>query len=208
MAEFPFNRLDPTQRAFVDPVLVWAADVVRVWKEMRSTRRPRSVPRMRTWLCGSAGSGKSTTLKTIVQHVRLLFQRECVDATIELSAYTGIAAFNIGFGAKTACSGFQVFPNAPWRRELTGEALRRLERQWENAVLLIVDEISFIGRALFARMHYRIQQAKRRFFSEAALDPNEYEFGNISLIGRFWATGADWRSEHVRHRDHLPDASK
>ena len=49
-------------------------------------------------------------------------------------------------------------------------------------MLLIVDEISFIGRAFFARMHFRLQQAKRRFFSEAALDPNDYTFGSISII--------------------------
>ena len=49
-------------------------------------------------------------------------------------------------------------------------------------MLLIVDEISFIGRAFFARMHFRLQQAKRRFFSEAALDPHHYTFGDISII--------------------------
>ena len=31
-------------------------------------------------------------------------------------------------------------------------------------------------------MHFRLQQAKRRFFSEAALDPHDYTFGNISII--------------------------
>ena len=36
-------------------------------------------------------------------------------------------------------------------------------------------------------MHFRLQQAKRRLFSEAALDPNDYTFGNISnvLVGDF-----------------------
>ena len=31
-------------------------------------------------------------------------------------------------------------------------------------------------------MHFRLQQAKRRFFSENALDPNKYSFGNVSII--------------------------
>ena len=50
-----------------------------------------------------------------------------------------------------------------------------------------MDEISFIGRAFLARMHFRLQQAKRRFFSEATFDPNDYTFGNISnvLVGDF-----------------------
>ena len=79
------------------------------------------------------------------------------------------------------------FPHAAWKNEVQGDAFRKLEQQWRSVVLLIVDEISFIGRAFFARMHFRLQQAKRRFFSEAALDPNDYTFGNISnvLVGDF-----------------------
>ena len=41
-----------------------------------------------------------------------------------------------------------------------------LEKQREIVVLLIVDEVSFIGRAFFHRMHCRLQQAKRAFFAE------------------------------------------
>ena len=48
--------------------------------------------------------------------------------------------------------------------------------------LLIVDESSFIGRTFLARMHFRVTQGKRRFFSELALDPNKCTFGDISII--------------------------
>ena len=144
--------------------------------------KPRAVPKIRSWLCGSAGNGKSTTLKTIVQHLRLKFQTAGVAATVELTAYTGVAAFNIGFGAKTACSSFQISPKAKWKKELTGEKLRRLEEQWGHVVLLIIDEISFIGSAFFARMHFRVQQGKRRYFSEAAMDPMKSIFGDVSML--------------------------
>ena len=182
LRDFGLDKLDPTQRAFADRVLAWAADVVRAYKSVSATGKPPALPRLRTWLGGSAGSGKSTTLKTIVQHLRLLFQREDVDASVELTAYTGVAAFNIGFGARTACSSFQVFPKAAWKNQLTGEAFRKLEQQWRSVVLLVVDEISFIGRAFFARMHFRLQQAKRRFFSESGLVEEKHTFGNISII--------------------------
>lgn len=168
-------------------VLRWVEEVCRVYKEMRDTGKPREVPQLRSWLGGSAGSGKSTTLKTVVQHARLIFQREGVDATIQLTAYTGVAAFNIGFGARTAVSAFQIFPNAAWKAELEGVRAKKLEEQWGNVVLLIVDEVSFIGRAFFTRMHHRLQQAKRRYFSERGLDPAEHLFGSISvlLVGDF-----------------------
>ena len=103
-------------------------------------------------------------------------------AKVGLTAYTGVAAFNIGFGARTACSAFQVFPQAAWKSELAGDALRKLEDFWENVVLLIIDEISFIGRCLFARMHFRTQQAKQSCFSEHGLDPSDFTLGNLSMI--------------------------
>ncbi len=174
--------LDPTQRAFADRVLGWAREVVKVYKEVESTGRRRDIPKIRTWLGGSAGSGKSTTLKTIVHHMRLLFREEGVDAKVELTAYTGVAAFNIGFGAKTACSNFRVFPKGVFKKELSGAEARRLEEQWRNVELLIVDEISFIGRAFFDRMHIRLQQAKRSHFSEKACDPGKCTFGDLSII--------------------------
>ena len=77
------------------------------------------------------------------------------------------------------------FPGLPQRRlenEPEGSALRRLEDTWHNVVLLIIDEISFIGTSLFARMHFRTQQAKRAYFSERGLDPNESTFGGLSMI--------------------------
>ena len=121
-------------------------------------------------------------MRTVLQHLRLLFQKENVQATVELTAYTGVAAFNIGFGAKTACSAFNIFPNAKFQKELKGDKFRVLEKQWENVVLLIVDEVSFIGRAFFYRMHCRLQQAKRGYFAELGCDPDGSHFGDVSII--------------------------
>ena len=167
--DFALEKLDPTQRVFADRVLAWGRDLVSAYKHnatARDRRKLKRVPLLRSYLGGSAGSGKSTTLRTVLQHLRLLFQKEGVEAAVELTAYTGVAAFNIGFGAKTACSAFRIFPNAAFKKELKGEQFRALEKQWENVVLLIVDEVSFIGRAFFHRMHCRLQQAKRAFFAE------------------------------------------
>ena len=169
LRDHALDRLDPTQRVFADRVLRWGRDLVRAYKHnaaVRDARKLKRVPLLRSYLGGSAGSGKSTTLRTVLQHLRLLFQRERVAASVELVAYTGVAAFNIGFGAKTACSAFRIFPNAAFKKELKGDQFRALEMQWEQVVLLVIDEISFIGRAFFYRMHCRLQQAKRGFFAE------------------------------------------
>ena len=50
---------------------------------------------------------------------------------------------------------------------------KKMERTWSNVVFLIVDKVSFIGRAFFWRMHSRLKQGRRRHFSESALDPND-----------------------------------
>ena len=127
LADYSLEKLDPTQRAFADRVLKWANLVVGTYELVRTDGQCRPVPLLRAILGGSAGSGKSTTLKTCVVHVRALFKNRGIPAKVELTAYTGVAAFNIGFGARTACSAFQVFPNAAWKNELEGSALRKLE---------------------------------------------------------------------------------
>ena len=194
MADYALDKLDPTQRVFADRVLDWGRELVSAFnhnttvrnqknkKKNGKSQKLRRVPVLRSYLGGSAGSGKSTTLRTVLQHLRLLFQKEGIDATVELTAYTGVAAFNIGFGAKTACSAFNIFPGAKFQKELKGDQFRGLEKQWENVVLLIVDEVSFIGRAFFYRMHCRLQQAKRGHFAEMGRDPDDFHFGDISII--------------------------
>ena len=180
--DFFLDDLDPTQRVFADRSLKLGKDLCDCYKQVENDGKPRNLPRLRSFFCGSAGSGKSTTLKTIVYHLRELFKARQVPAKIQLTAYTGVAAFNIGFGARTTCSGFQIFPNAQWSCELKGKKAQQLEAQWGDVELLIVDEISFIGRVLLTRMHYRLQQGRRAHFAETAKLPEEFQFGDVSVI--------------------------
>ena len=125
-------------RAFADRVPKWADELAAVYTAVEKDGKHRHLPVLRSYLGGSAGSGKSTTLRTCVQHIRLMFMKQKTPAKVVLTAYTGVEAFNIGFGARTACSAFQIFPNAAWKSELQGEALRKLEDTWEDVVLLII----------------------------------------------------------------------
>ena len=88
LRDYPLDVLDPTQRAFADRVLSWGREVVAVYKEINDTGVYQPVPRLRTWLGGSDGSGKSSTERTVVQHLRLLFQQHQIDAKIALTAYS------------------------------------------------------------------------------------------------------------------------
>ena len=66
LKEYSLDRLDPTQRAFADRMLRWIEGVIDVYTKVRLTGVQQRMPRLRTWLAGSAGSGKSWTLKTVV----------------------------------------------------------------------------------------------------------------------------------------------
>ena len=179
---YPLDVLDPTQRVFADRLLAWGRELVQCYLQVEKDGVPRNPPLLRTWLAGSAGSGKSTTIKTVVSHLRKMFKEAAVPAQIELTAYTGVAAFNIGFGAKTTCSSFQIFPNAYWNAELKGKAASNLEAQWASVELLIVDEISFIGKILLTRMHYRMNQGRRPYFSKSAKAAADHQFGDVSIV--------------------------
>ena len=62
-SEYPLDNLDPTQRVFADVVLKWIEDLARAYEQVRATGKAKPMPKLRAWLGGSAGSGKSTTLK-------------------------------------------------------------------------------------------------------------------------------------------------
>ena len=59
------DALDPTQRALADRVLAWGAELAKNYEVVRKTGCCKALPLLRTWLGGSAGSGKSTTLRTL-----------------------------------------------------------------------------------------------------------------------------------------------
>ena len=113
-------------------MLEWAGALADTYDATQKDGHFRKPPLLRIFLGGSAGSGKSTTLKTTAQPVRGLFRDRGTLADVVLTAYTDVAAFNIGFCARTACSAFQIFPNALWKKELKGKASRQLERTWRN----------------------------------------------------------------------------
>ena len=83
LAEEPvgLDNLDPTQRAFADLVLSWA-------KSKKGD--------LRAILLGTAGTGKTTTLQAVLERLRRLGF-----AKVQVAAFTGVAASNVGGGART-----------------------------------------------------------------------------------------------------------
>ena len=91
LEEFLLDKLDQTQRVFADHVLAWGRELVSAYKHnaaVRDGKKLKGVPLLRSYLGGSAGSGKSTTLWTVLQHLRLLFQKEALVEKKAMSVFS------------------------------------------------------------------------------------------------------------------------
>ena len=151
------NDLDPTQTLFLDTVLQWERQCI----ECKQKNKP--FPPLKVKLLGVAGTGKSRTIKTLVQEFKKEMQKsdlpENEHGKILLCAPTGVAAFNIGCGAASVHKTFNI-PVRGNFNDLTGEKQKQLEEDFENVWLIIIDEISMVGCEMLAKVNDRLIQAK------------------------------------------------
>ena len=154
---YNLSELDTTQRIFVDTILEWTQQCIE------SKKQNYPFPPLKMKLLGVAGTGKSRTIKTIIQEFKRLIQLSGLEeedhGSIVLCAPTGVAAFNIGSGAASIHKTFNI-PVKGKFTDLTGDAQERLESDFKNAWLVIIDEISMVGCELFAKVNERLIQAK------------------------------------------------
>ena len=122
-------------------------------------------------ISGTAGSGKS--------FLNMCLRRCCLDEFGEESARylrvcapTGTAAFNI-MGETLHRTLSLPVPLAAELPELAGEQLQTLQARLEGLRLLVIDEMSMVGRKLLRAMDLRLRQA----FPHHATEP----FGGVSI---------------------------
>ena len=168
------SDLDPTQRLFVDTIIDWEKQSILCKK------KKQPFPPLRVKLLGVAGTGKSLTIKTLIQEWHRNMEQSDLEprdhGKIIICAPTGVAAFNIGCGAASIHKTFNI-PVKGKFQDLTGDAQQRLETAFEGAWLVVIDEISMVGAETFAKINERLVQAK--------LDDNQVianAMGDSSLI--------------------------
>ena len=194
------NDLDPTQTLFVDTILDWALQCIKCKKELKP------FPPLKVKLLGVAGTGKSRTIKTLVQEFDRLMansgllekdrgeikivsnsdylKQEC--GKIIMCAPTGVAAFNIGCGAASIHRTFHIPVRGPFK-DLTGEHQKQLELDLENVWLVIIDEISMVGCEMFAKVNERLILAKldeNRIIADAQHNESlrKPTFGGVGMV--------------------------
>ena len=140
---------------------------------------------LRMLLLRTAGSGKTQTIRAIVTTLRSGIEQSDLKCRVAICAYTGVAAALMGMGGKTIRSLFKINPRSKWRKYLINCPLRDLERQLGHCALIIVDEVSYFGQVMFAKMNQREEQARSDFLN-AHPRITSSTFGHIGvLVGDF-----------------------
>ena len=156
------DRLNPEQRKAFDILL--------------AAVQPEADP-VRVLISGTAGSGKSFLI--------MCLRRCCLDQFgadsaryVRVCAPTGTAAFNI-MGETLHRTLSLPVPLTSDLPELAGEQLQALQQRLEGLRLLVVDEMSMVGRKLLRAIDLRLRQA----FPHNGTEP----FGGVSiaLLGDF-----------------------
>ena len=121
---------------------------------------------LRLLLLGTAGSGKTRAVQTALQEI----QRNLAAAGlpfdvdprefVRVAAPTGTAAFNLRFHATTVHRLIHWFTPPFFKTISDDRTLYELQKQLRNTQLIILDEVSMIGRQMMGRIDSRMEQAK------------------------------------------------
>jgi DNA replication protein DnaC len=125
--------------AALDPTQFRVYQSIQTWSNQCAT-----LPPLRLLVLGTAGTGKTFTLKCAVEAARMAWNSF---ESVLLTAHTGVAAVNMGGGAATINSIFKMGGNNA-DVDLDGDKLEELVEELCETKLVIIDEISTVGAAV------------------------------------------------------------
>ncbi|KAF5176526.1 Atp-dependent dna helicase rrm3, partial [Thalictrum thalictroides] len=121
-------------------------------------------------VCGGAGTGKSTLINAIVKSAATCFGNKKM---VRIMAPTGVAAFNIG--GTTIHHELSISSERRFflqYKHISGDQCRKMQDDFKETKLIIIDEYSMLGRAMLANIDLRC----RDIFAK-----NE-AFGGVSVV--------------------------
>ena len=124
-------------------------------------------------ISGTAGTGKSFIIKCLMKFAQETLDEGIATTAIQLAAPTGTAAFNIG--GRTLHSMFALpVPLCQSLPPLSHEALTHLQDKLAGLKILIIDEMSMVGRRFLGALDTRLRQVFPERHGEW--------FGGISVV--------------------------
>ena len=181
------EELDPTQRAFADMGLQWQEDLVA----SRARHAPADQePQFLAILLGTAGTGKTTTLKAFLSELRRRAEDEELEEDrcrfkVHVGAYTGVAASNVGLGARTLHDLFQLAKvnEASGRlKDLEESDMKAFAEDMEGLELLVIDEMSMVSRVVLAQIQQRLREWRLHVGGPRNEALAELPFAGVSVI--------------------------
>ena len=171
------NLEDDYQQLFVTMVLDHVQHVVDC------VRRKEQPEPMRLLLLGTAGAGKTRAVQTLLQEVKRALRKAHLPAEIDpesfvrVGAPTGTAAFNVRFNATTIHRLIHWFTPPYFASVTNDERLLALQKHLGKTRLLIIDELSMVGRQMMGRIDDRFNQGR------AGQNEAGYSLGGVSCVG-------------------------
>jgi hypothetical protein len=164
--EKKFEDLDPTQQLFVRLGIQWYEN-----------RENRDNPQFLAVLLGTAGTGKTTTMQVLIQRLRNMGMKN-----YKVAAFTGVAASNIGMGARTLHDIFKLHKTIDTSGEiapLSADELQELATDLEDVELVLIDEISMLSKVMLAQVNMRLREWRKHLADE---DNMAKPFGGLAVI--------------------------
>lgn len=112
----------------------------------------RDGSRIRMFMTGPGGSGKSHVIKHVMNYCRRfceMIQYPFTRHTILVTALTGVAAVSIGGETLHGASKIGVGRG----KGMSQQTIQDKREEWEETRMIIVDEVSFATRALIEKLH-------------------------------------------------------
>ena len=115
---------------------------------------------LRLFLLGTAGTGKTRATQTLLQSLQEKFRSLGLPLDfIRCGAPTGSAAFDIRFSATTVHRLIHYFNPPHFRNFAPGsDALERFQTHLAQTKMILIDEISMIGRQFMGKIDARLRQ--------------------------------------------------
>ena len=163
----PEQSLEPLQASKLDPEQYEAFSIIR--NHLDETLAGKNPTPLRMITYGEGGTGKSQVIQTTTEY----FDKREVPRLLLKSAYTGIAA-SLVKGKTTHYIGQISYQELD---AMGDETRKKLEKIWQHAAYLIIDEFSMISKSFLARLSRNISVGVH-----GSRPKSKYSFGGINVI--------------------------
>lgn len=150
------SMTDEQYAAAVQSMNVCQRQLFRTISERLSSTNCEEEP-LRVFVTGGAGTGKTFTLKLVVEQIRRL-SHDTNGKAVVVAAPTGVAARLIGGSTLHSTFALPIEKGKiETMRLLTGERLQRERQKWKSIKWLIIDEISMVPYTTLRNVHLRLK---------------------------------------------------